>query len=181
MDRTVADAVYNALRGPYRLRMRYRSQGGEVRGRDVEPLGVLLGARSYLVARVPYDGAFRHFRMDRIVAAESTNEWIALGAEFDINAHATEAFSSFHDPTQIGPVAWKFSPRAAQAAAEFLFHPAQEQDTLTDGSLTVRFTACGWLEMAWFLYQWGEEVEVLEPVGLRDLVHPGRRDFGILP
>jgi predicted DNA-binding transcriptional regulator YafY len=35
--------------------------------------------------------------------------------------------------------------------------------------------------MAWFLYQWGEEVEVLKPAGLRDLVHPGRRDFGILP
>ena len=181
IDPAVADAVYDALRGPYRLRMRYRSQGGDVRERDVEPLGVLLGPRSYLVARVPEDTAFRHFRMDRILAAESTDEWIALDPAFDINAHASEAFGSYHDPAQIGSVAWKFSPRAAQAASEFLFHPEQEQETLPDGSLIVRFTACGWLEMAWFLYQWGEEVEVLEPAGLRDLVHPGRRDFGILP
>jgi predicted DNA-binding transcriptional regulator YafY len=50
-----------------------------------------------------------------------------------------------------------------------------------DGSLTVRFRACGWLEMAWFLYQWGKEVEVLEPEGLAELVHPARRDFDALP
>lgn len=177
----VADAVYDALRGPYRLRMRYRSQGGEVRDRDVEPLGVLLGPRSYLVARVSDDKAFRHFRMDRILAAESTNQWIALDPDFDVNIHASEAFGSYHDPAQIGHVAWKFSTRAAQAASEFLFHPEQQQETLPDGSLIVRFMACGWLEMAWFLYEWGEEVEVLEPAGLRDLVHPGRRNFGILP
>lgn len=123
---------------------------------------------------------FRHFRTDRIHAAESTDQGVALDPEFD-NAHANEAFGSYHDTVQIGPVAWNLSPRAAQAASEFLFHSDQEQETLPDGSLIGRITACGWLEMAWFLYQWGEEVEVLEPVGLRDLVHPSRRNFGILP
>lgn len=181
IDPAVADAIYDALRGPYRLQIRYHSKSGEVRKRDVEPLGVLLGPRSYLVSRVPEDAALRHFRMDRILDAETTDQWIALDPAFDIEAHANEAFGSYHDPFQIGLVVWKFSPRAAQAASEFLFHSDQAQQTLTDGSLIVRFRACGWLEMAWFLYQWGEEVEVLEPAGLRDLVHPGRRNFGILP
>lgn len=44
-----------------------------------------------------------------------------------------------------------------------------------DGSLIVRFHAAGWLEMAWFLYQWGDKVEVLAPEGLRDYVHPWQR------
>ena len=40
----------------------------------------------------------------------------------------------------------------------------------------------GWLEMAWFLYQWGDKVEVLAPEGLRDLVRDHRRsDFDGLP
>jgi predicted DNA-binding transcriptional regulator YafY len=177
----VADAVYDALRGPYRLRLSYKSQTGDVRDRVVEPLGVLLGPRSYLVARVPEDTAFRHFRMDRITSTVVTDEWIALDPNFDINRHAADAFGSFHNPEQIGPVAWKFSPKAAQAASEFVFHPDQTHETCTDGALIVRFTACGWLEMAWFLYQWGNEVEVLVPDGLRTLVHPARRDFGVLP
>jgi predicted DNA-binding transcriptional regulator YafY len=50
--------------------------------------------------------------------------------------------------------------------------PSGPQD---DGSLIVRFHAAGWLEMAWFLYQWGDKVEVLAPEGLRDYVHPWRR------
>ena len=93
--------------------------------------------------------------MDRILSAESTNQWIKLDPDFDINIHASETFGSYHDPAQIGPVAWKFSTRAAQAASEFHFHPEQQQETLPDGSLIVRFLACGWLEIAWFLYEWG--------------------------
>jgi predicted DNA-binding transcriptional regulator YafY len=178
---SVADAVFDALRGPYRLRITYRSSSGDAGERLVEPQGVLLGPRSYLVAKLPRVGALRHFRMDRILSATCTDEWVALDPEFNINTHAAESFGSYHDSEQIGPVAWKFSPKAAQAAAEFVFHPDQSFESCADGGLIVRFKACGWLEMAWFLYQWGNEVEVLEPAGLRELSKPGRRDFGILP
>lgn len=174
----VVDAVYDALRGPYRLSIRY---GTDATDRLVDPQGVLLGPRSYLVALLPGTDALRHFRLDRILAAECTDEIIALDPDFSIEAHAAEAFASYHDPAQVGPVVWRFSPRAAEAASGFRFHPDQEVTTEPDGSLTVRFAACGWLEMAWFLYQWGNEVEVLEPAGLAALVHPARREFDALP
>jgi predicted DNA-binding transcriptional regulator YafY len=36
--------------------------------------------------------------------------------------------------------------------------------------------------MAWHLYQWGDQVEVLAPEALRELVTPARRgDLGALP
>lgn len=174
----VVDAVYDALRGPYRLRIRYGTDAAE---RLVDPQGVLLGPRSYLVARLSGTDALRHFRLDRIMAAECTDEIMALDPDFSIEAHAAEAFASYHDRAQIGPVTWRFSPRAAGAAAGFRFHPDQEVTTEPDGSLTVRFAACGWLEMTWFLYQWGKDVEVLEPEGLAALVHPARRDFDAFP
>jgi predicted DNA-binding transcriptional regulator YafY len=67
-------------------------------------------------------------------------------------------------------------------AAEFRFHPDQQLEPQDDGSLIVRFSAAGWLEMAWFLYQWGDAVEVLEPAGLHDLVEGYRRgDFPAMP
>lgn len=65
---------------------------------------------------------------------------------------------------------------------EFQFHPDQVLDGQSDGSLIVRFHAAGWLEMAWFLYQWGDKVEVISPDGLREYVHPWRRsDLDGLP
>ncbi len=50
-----------------------------------------------------------------------------------------------------------------------------------DGSLTVRFDASGHLEMAWHLYQWGDQVAVLAPEALKDMVAAHRRaDFPAL-
>ena len=47
----VLDAIIQALRGPFRLRMRYRTP--DAPPRIVEPHGLLRGHRSYLVARQP--------------------------------------------------------------------------------------------------------------------------------
>lgn len=78
-----------------------------------------------------------------------------------------------------GPLA--FTPRAAATTRDFLFHPTQEM-TEDVGGLTVRFTASGWLEMAWHLYLWGEQVEVLAPEALAQMVAAHRRgDFPALP
>lgn len=174
----VADAVYDAIKGPYVLRILYPSSGGNT-WREVEPYGVLLGPRSYLVTRVA--GETRHFRMDRIVEAECTNRIFVLDDDFSLQAHAARSFAAFHDPSEYGPVRWRFSPRAAPIAAEYMFHPNQRLTQEDDGSLIVSFEASGWLEMTWFLYQWGTDVEVLEPQPLRDMVHNWRREFQALP
>jgi predicted DNA-binding transcriptional regulator YafY len=45
----------------------------------------------------------------------------------------------------------------------------------SDGFLIVKFWAAGHLEMAWHLYAWGTDVEVLAPERLRALVNSFRR------
>jgi hypothetical protein len=52
-----------------------------------------------------------------------------------------------------GEVVWRFSPAAAPTARQFVFHRRQRIEDLPDGSLEIRFSASGWLEMAWHLYQ----------------------------
>ncbi|MER8719617.1 WYL domain-containing protein [Mesorhizobium sp. M0999] len=174
----VTDAVTAALRGPYRLRFSYNNSQ-----RLVEPYGVLLGARRYLVGRQPEKGPkLRHFRFDRIRAPEVTDEWFARDSAFDLAAHAARAFGSFQDDSQFREVVWRFAPEAADRAAEWRFHPNQQMRRADDGVLEVRFEASGWLEMAWHLYQWGDTVQVIKPKELADLVHASRRsDFDALP
>jgi predicted DNA-binding transcriptional regulator YafY len=55
-------------------------------------------------------------------------------------------------------------------AREYMFHPSQELEQQKDGSLIVRFRAGGLLEMSWHLHTWGDEVEVLSPPELKDLM-----------
>lgn len=177
----VTNAVIEALRGPFRLRVIYGSAGAAPR--MIEPHGLLLGHRSYLVARQPARSeTILNFRMDRIHEAEVMEESFAFAPDFALDDYAAKAFGVYQDPAQYGEVIWRFTPEAAARAAEFRFHPTQVLEPQDDGSLIVRFTAAGWLEMAWHLYQWGDKVEVIAPDGLRALVKGYRRpDFEALP
>ena len=177
----VLDAVIEALRGPFRLRLRYGEPDAPVR--VIEPHGLLLGHRSYLVARQPTRGdTILNFRMDRIHSAEPLNESFAFTPGFSLEDYAAQAFGVYQNPAQYGEVIWRFAPAAAARAAEFRFHPTQMLEPQDDGSLIVRFHAAGWLEMAWHLYQWGDKVEVIAPEGLRSLVKGHQRpDFDGLP
>ena len=100
----------------------------------------------------------------------------------DLDAFAAQAFGSFHSEAEYGPVVWRFSPSAAPIAREFEFHPTQQITDEHDGSLRVEFTASGWIEMVWHLYQWGDQVEVIAPEELRVMVDGFQRgDLGVLP
>lgn len=181
MKPEVTDVLIEALRGPFKMRIVYGETDAETR--TVEPHGLLLGLRSYLVARQADRGEnLRHFRLDRIHSAECLDESFPIQSGFSLNDHAAQAFGAYQDPAQYGEIVWRFLPEAASRAAEFQFHPNQSAEYRDDGSLIVRFKAAGWLEMAWHLYQWGDKVEVLEPAGLRALVEGhARPDFPGLP
>ena len=172
-----------ALKGPHLLTVIYAGGRDPDRVRRLEPYGLLLGTRRYLVAReVEGDGRMQHYRLDRITSARLEADSFARDPAFDLTTHAARAFGSFHTDAEYCEVVWRFSAAAAATAREFLFHPTQEMTDERDGSLTVRFTASGHLEMAWHLYMWGDAVEVLAPEPLRAMVNRHRRgDFPALP
>lgn len=181
----IASTISTALKGSERLKITYQSRGADdPTQRVVEPYGVLIGIRRYLVARPESDpgGPLRHYVAEKIEAAELTGEIFERDADFDIDRHARKAFGAFQNDNEYGEVVWRFSPEAAPHARSFLFHPDQVLEDQADGSLLLRFWASGHLEMCWHLYMWGDKVEVIAPEGLRRLVSEHRRgDFPSLP
>lgn len=175
--------IGEALKGPHVLTVVYAGGRQPDRERRLEPHGLLLGTRRYLVARETVgDGRMQHYRLDRIVSARLEANSFARDRDFDLAAHTNRAFGSYHADHEYGEVIWRFAPAAAPTAVAFLFHPTQELTREADGSLTVRFFASGHLEMAWHLYVWGDAVEVVAPERLRDMVATHRRsDFPALP
>lgn len=175
--------IGEALKGPHVLTVVYAGGREPDRERRLEPHGLLLGTRRYLVAReAGGDGRMQHYRLDRIASARLEAGSFTRDPAFDLTTHANRAFGSYHSDQEYGEVVWRFAPAAARTAEEFVFHPTQELTKEADGSLVVRFTASGHLEMAWHLYIWGDAVEVLAPERLRDLVAGHRRgDFPALP
>lgn len=161
---TMVEIVYQGARDP------------EPRRRFVEPHAVIVGTRHYLIARdVDADRQYRQFRFDRILEMQATVQVFERDPDFDVERYSAQAFGSFFSDAERGPVRWRFTPGAASAAREFVFHPTQQMTDLEDGSLLVEFTASGWLEMAWHLVKWGNAVEVLEPPELRNMLEQVRR------
>lgn len=145
---------------------------------------MLSGLRRYLVGRPADDpdGPVRTYRMDSILEARHCTVGFVRPDGFDLHEFAKRAFGVFQNEAEFGEVVWRFSPEAAAHARGCQFHPEQELEEQTDGSLIVRFHAAGHLEMCWHLYTWGHHVEVLSPARLREMVDgPQRADFPALP
>lgn len=178
------EALFNALVHPSMIEITYTSaRNPEPRTKRVEPHGVIVGTRHYLVARDgPDDRQFKQYRLDRISKIQGTATLFVRDPDFDIETYSTFAFGSYFSEEEHGLVRWRFSPRAAPVAREFVFHPTQVLTDIPDGSLVVEFTASGWVEMAWHLIIWGNDVEVLDPPELTTILDEVRRgEVKVLP
>jgi len=152
-----------------KVRLHYRARGtGRLSRQTVCPYGFLYGNRHYLVAYSLSDRArnYRLFSLANIEKADILDAPFERRTDFSLQAFAERSFGVFQE--EPFDVVWRFSPKAAPDARQFLFHPNQVLEDQPDGSLIVRFHAGGALEMSWHLFTWGDEVEVIEPKRLRE-------------
>jgi len=133
------------------------------------PYGFLLGRRQYLVAYNlhPKVRSFRTYVLANIQQVDVQEKTYQPDPDFDLDDFAARSFGSWYDDNPV-EVVWRFSKDAAEDAAAFVFHPRQVLEPQQDGTLIVRFSATGTREMCWHLFTWGPDVEILEPVSLRE-------------
>jgi len=166
----------HAIMACLKVRLHYRAGGtGRLSRQLVCPYGFLYGNRHYLVAYSTSDQAkdYRLFRLGNIEKIEVTADSFRRRKDFSLKKYAERSFGVFQE--EPFDVVWRFSPKAAPDARQFLFHPTQVLEDQPDGSLIVRFHAGGALEMSWHLVTWGNEVEVIKPKKLRESQKPQLR------
>lgn len=173
---TIRHDLRDAIKACRQVRLHYRKRStGETVERQVHPYGFLHGHRHYLVGW--HIGAQRMalFSLANIVEVEVLDDAFQRDAAFSLEDFARRSFGVYQE--EPFAVVWRFAPEAAEDAADFIFHPDQTFEPQPDGSLVVRFTAGGELEMAWHLYSWGDKVEVLEPASLAEVAHRSRVEW----
>jgi proteasome accessory factor B len=69
---------------------------------------------------------------------------------------------------QIYNVRLRFSPKVASNVAEVQWHSTQKVALKADGSAIVEFRVDGLGEITWWILGYGDQVEVLAPVALRN-------------
>ena len=169
----------HAIMACLKVRLHYRARGtGRLSRQLVCPYGFLYGNRHYLVGYSMNTKArdYRLFSLPNIEKVDVTDFPFKRRKDFLLRDFAERSFGVFQEKPF--DVVWRFSPNAAADAKTFIFHPTQTLEDQRDGSLIVRFRAGGALEMCWHLFTWGDDVEVLAPPHLQDLMRKLTANMG---
>jgi predicted DNA-binding transcriptional regulator YafY len=154
------------------VRIWYPSSEGGVKPRDIEPYFLepsLIGHSAYVVARDTDLQQMRTFKLERIVRAQPTTRTYTIPKEFDISVYLEKAWGIFHSGEPV-EVRLRFYPPAAARVKESVWHPSQRLTEASDGSVEMSVTVAGTVEITPWILGWGDAVEVLAPVDLRERI-----------
>lgn len=143
--------------------------GGSKKGasRKVTPYGIIFGRMNYLVG--PEEGAtkIKHWRLDRIRDLKLTDAVATVPADFSLTEYAQASFAFFHEAPE--NVVLRVMKHGIDDNFErWQFHPKQTVEYEPDGSAIVRFRASGMLELAWHLFTWRNNIQIIHPPSLRE-------------
>ncbi|MBN8527961.1 MAG: WYL domain-containing protein [Caulobacterales bacterium] len=167
-DEAMLAEIRNAILAQKPLGFLYSRPGAEPRRRGVVPCGLMFGRANYLVAADRETGKIQTFRLDRMSGVEAQDGHAPPPDDFDLAAFSTKSFGIYQD--QVEAVELRITPQGAAEARGWRWHPTQTLTDQPDGSVRVRFEASGMRELAWHLFTWGDQVEIIGPDRLKSVM-----------
>ena len=137
----------------------------------LRPYALMFNKRSwYVVGRSSLHKQVRTFHLGRIGSLKLLDETFKLPRGFSLKKHLGNAWQMIPEEGPDHEVHLLFDPMVAQNVAEVRWHATQRMELREDGSLDFRATVSGLSEISWWILQYGDQVEVLEPTKLRQLI-----------
>ena len=159
-----ADVVRSAIHERQALEIEYAGEkDAAVRTRIIHPYQMVeAGVRTYVVAFSPDVGAWRNFRLDRILTVRPADVRFEVRDDFA----PVETVDRLFVLKEVDRVKVRFSAAAAPWAAEYF----TDHEMMDDGSVVVPFPATSpeWLTRR--VLEFGTDAEVLEPDVWREAV-----------
>jgi predicted DNA-binding transcriptional regulator YafY len=128
----------------------------------------MFGRANYLVAAELGKPKPMNWRLDRLRDMRVLDLHAAAPADFSLRDYANRSFGIFQ--AEIEDVVLRILPAGANEAMGWRFHPTQTTQSQPDGSVIVTFQASGMQELAWHLFTWGDQVQILAPSSLKALM-----------
>ena len=164
-DPAVLVTLRHALLASKMLRFIYHGGSQPGATRDVVPFGIIFGRMNYLIGADAGTTKPKHWRLDRIEKVECFDTTALPPADFDLVAFANTSFAYFEGPPE--DVVLHVLPSGMEDFKNYRFHSTQHVELHPSGGAIVHFRASGMLELAWHLFSWGNKIEIVEPVSLR--------------
>jgi len=166
-----------------RVRIKYQSQEHTspawitVEPYFIQPVAALHA--TYLIAWNVKADSMRTYKVERIEAAELTDEQYEVPDSFRIDQHLENAIGIVPGD-KVETVRLRFSKNMARTALETRWHHSQTSARQRDGSVivTMKLAKDSW-ELVRFVLGYGAEVEVLEPVTIKQKVTAVAREIAL--
>lgn len=163
-----------ALLFQYRIRLHYTPARRKPEIYLFDPYTLLFTQGAlYLGGYAHNRKALRLFLVDRVQGVELSKERFEVPEDFSPEQLTGGAFGLVNEPPLAIRV--RFAPEVAYLAGERIWHPSQQREINTDGSVTLSLAAGGKTEILAWLYGFVPHVEILEPAELREAFVAGLR------
>jgi predicted DNA-binding transcriptional regulator YafY len=121
----------------------------------------------YLIGWDETREALRTFKIERMREVVLTPQTFEPPEPGSIEEALRRAWDIIADQAEV-EITLRFAPSVASRVREATWHPTQRVQEEPDGSLTWRARVSGTIEIRLWILSWGDEVEVLSPLHLRD-------------
>lgn len=165
----IIEAVHSALLSEQQLEISYASrEKGETKTYRVHPLGIVQrGAVTYLVATLSDYTDIRLLAVHRIQAAHVLEQPANTPKNFDLAQYICQGALGFGDSGEI-KLRVRFSTAAGEHLRETPLSLDQQIEPYQPGWMRIQATVPNTAQLRWWLLGFGNQVEVLEPISLRE-------------
>jgi predicted DNA-binding transcriptional regulator YafY len=163
------DTLQLAIEDGKAVRILYRSErAAGPAGRDVSPYGLIYHRGAlYLIALAAGEGKVKHFKLDRIEAAEVSTSPSVRPEGFDLATHLGSTLGVYQSDGEVITVRVWFDRAAARYVQESRWHESLRLTEQADGSVLAEFRLSSTEEIKRWVLGFGARAVVLEPERLR--------------
>lgn len=138
----------------------------ELKTITLNPYGLIIADKYYLVGFNEYVNSLRQYRVDKITNLAILDEYFEKDEKFSLSEFCNNSFSVYQEePLNI---TLEFDKSVADDVLNYHFHPTQKMKTLESGNVQVKFTSGGTYAICQELFKWGCNVQIKKPTQLKD-------------
>ena len=138
----------------------------EMKTITLNPYGLVIADKYYLVGYNEYIGNLRQYRVDKISNLTILDEYFEKDEKFSLTEYSNNSFGVYQEkPIDI---VLEFDKSVANDVLNYHFHPTQKIKQLKNENVQVEFTSGGTYAICQELFKWGCSVKIQKPVELKN-------------
>lgn len=161
----ILEKIRNAMLAFKKVQFNYPTDKGN-RTITLNPYGVIIADKYYLVGFNEYVKDLRLYKVDKISGLEIVEEYFEKDEKFSLTEYCNNSFGIYQEePLRI---TLEFDKSVEDDVLNYHFHPTQKLKQLENGNVQVKFIAGGTYAICQELFKWGGKVQIKKPIELKN-------------